>query len=379
VRRTGPSLPIDVRIPGIGRVKKRSGVYTKAERDDLVAMLRLLPKQGHVELVRDVQAGRRSLLELYAHFTAGTLAQLHGPQDDQSLGPLLDDWLDHARCADGTRQNRRDAFRALRPDGRRTYRLRDLPSMLAVYRDRCEAAGYPRAFNIAKTCVQAFVRDKAGGQRTPLALAVADIPSLRERQESRAGLPLLEALAVRDALGVQAGRAWWSMCLTGMGLKEYWTDGWRVEADHIHITGAKVVRRGVDAAFGRVRDVPLVDTPVRPEITRRGFATAVRRLSERRLREVLRVQLERDPTAAELAAARRDPGPWKVTPYQARKTFARWMEAAGIPRVRREIYRGHGKRDIGDLYERHEITADLQEDARRMRALLPQLGLRLDV
>src|SRR2546425_5359725 len=107
-RGAGPSLPIDVRIPGVGRVKKRSGVRTKGERDDLVAMLRLLPKQGHVELVRDVQAGRRELLGLYAHFTGGTLAQLQGPQDDQPLGPLADDWLDRASCADGTRDNRRD-------------------------------------------------------------------------------------------------------------------------------------------------------------------------------------------------------------------------------------------------------------------------------
>ena len=347
-RGDGPSLPIDVRIPGVGRVKKRSGVRTKAERDDLVAMLRLLPKQGQLELVRDIQAGRRELLDVYAHFTAGTLAQLRGPQDDQPLSALLDDWLDHALCADGTRQNRRDAFRALKADGRRTYLFRDLPSMLKAHRERCEAAGYPRAFNIARTCVQAFLRDKLG-KRKPLTLEVADVAMLRERKQGRQGLTVADALAVRDGLGVQAGRAWWSMCLTGMGPKEYWVDGWRVEADRVHIDGAKVVRRGVDGAFGRVRDVPLVDYPVRPEITRAGFATALRRLSEK--------------TGT------------TVSPYQARKTFARWMEDAGIPRVRREVYRGHGKRDIGDLYERYEVAAYLREDAQKLRGLLPQQGL----
>jgi len=93
---SGASLPIDIIVPGVGRIKKQSGVTTRAERDDLCAMLRLLPKQGHVALVQDVQAGRRALLEVYAHFTAGTLAQLHGPQDDQPLAPLLDPWLDTA-------------------------------------------------------------------------------------------------------------------------------------------------------------------------------------------------------------------------------------------------------------------------------------------
>lgn len=364
----GHSLPIDVRIAGIGRIKKRSGVRTKAERDDLVAMLRLLPKQGHVELVSDVQTGRRRLLEVYAHFVAGTLAQLHGPQDDQPLEPLLNEWLETAQCADGTRQNRRDAFRAIQPDGRRTYRLRDLPTLLHEHRKRCEAAGTPRAFNIARTCVQAFLRDTLG-KRKPLALEVAEIPMLKERKRGRAGLSLAEAITVRDALSSAPARAWWSMCLTGMGPKEFWVDGWRVEADRIHIAGVK--------AIGRSRDVPLIETPLRPELTRPGFVSALRRLSERRLREALKAQLDREPTAEEFVEAWAAPGSWRVAPYMARKTFARWMEDAGIPRVRREVYLGHGTRDVGDLYERYDVASYLREDALRMRDLLPHQGLRM--
>ena len=41
-------------------------------------------------------------------------------------------------------------------------------------------------------------------------------------------------------------------------------------------------------------------------------------------------------------------------------------------------YRGHGKRDIGDVYERYEVDSYLREDARAMRALLPTQGLRLE-
>jgi len=108
-----------------------------------------------------------------------------------------------------------------------------------------------------------------------------------------------------------------------------------------------------------------------------GFTSALRRLSEKRLRDALTAQLERKPTPQELAAAAENDGPWKVTPYQARKTFAGWMEDARIPRARREIYRGHGKRDIGDVYERYEITTYLREDAQAMRGLLPQQGLRM--
>ncbi len=70
-------------------------------------------------------------------------------------------------------------------------------------------------------------------------------------------------------------------------------------------------------------------------------------------------------------------GGTEVTPYQARKTFARWMKDARIPRARREIYRGHGKRDIGDVYERYEVANYLREDAQAMRTLLAQQGLRM--
>jgi hypothetical protein len=367
-RGTGPSLPIDVRIPGVGRVKKRSGVYSRAERDDLVAMLRLLPKQGHGALVEDIQAGRRELLDVYRHYVENTLTDLAGPQQDQPLAPLLEPWLDTAQCADGTRDNRRDAFRALRPDGRRTYRLSELPDLLQAYRERCEQAETPRVFNIAKTAVQAFVRDKVG-KRKPLTLAVADVPGLPERGQGRPGVVLADAIAIREQLSPPAARCWWSMCLTGMGPKEFWVDGWTVDADRVRIRGEK--------AFGRLREVPLVDSPVRPEITRDGFTSALRRLSEKRLVHQLTEQLEREPTADELAAAAAVDGPWKVTPYQARKTFSRWMEDARIPRARREIYRGHSNRDVGDLYERYEITTYLREDAQAMRALLPQQGLRM--
>ena len=162
-------------------------------------------------------------------------------------------------------------------------------------------------------------------------------------------------------LGPLAGRIWWSMCLTGMGPKELWGP-WTVEADRVHSEGTK--------AEGRRRDVPLVDYPVRPELTRDGFTSALRRYSEHRVREDLREQLQRKPTADELAEARRTLKAWKVTPYQARKTFARWMEDAGIPRARREVYRGHGKRDIGDVYERYEVADYLRGDAEKMRAQL---------
>ncbi len=66
-----------------------------------------------------------------------------------------------------------------------------------------------------------------------------------------------------------------------------------------------------------------------------------------------------------------------MAPKLARKTFDRWMHDAGIPRVRRKRYLGHGKRDVTDDYEWYEVVAYLREDAGKMRALLPQQGMRV--
>ena len=50
---------------------------------------------------------------------------------------------------------------------------------------------------------------------------------------------------------------------------------------------------------------------------------------------------------------------------------------AGVPRVRRLMYLGHGKQDVTDRYERYQIAGFLREDAQRMRALLPRQGIRV--
>jgi hypothetical protein len=44
--------------------------------------------------------------------------------------------------------------------------------------------------------------------------------------------------------------------------------------------------------------------------------------------------------------------------------------AAQIPRTRRKLYLGHGKQDVTGLYERHEVTAFLVEDAQKLERYL---------
>jgi hypothetical protein len=58
------------------------------------------------------------------------------------------------------------------------------------------------------------------------------------------------------------------------------------------------------------------------------------------------------------------------------------MELARIPRTRRRMYMGHGAKDVTDLYEEHEVTAFLVEDATKLREFLkldpPKVTLRVE-
>jgi hypothetical protein len=48
------------------------------------------------------------------------------------------------------------------------------------------------------------------------------------------------------------------------------------------------------------------------------------------------------------------------------------MEEAGVPRTRRRLYLGHGAKDVTDLYEVHDVTAFLAEDAARLGEYLDE-------
>ena len=53
--------------------------------------------------------------------------------------------------------------------------------------------------------------------------------------------------------------------------------------------------------------------------------------------------------------------------HDLRKTFSNWCEGAGIPRTRRRLYLGHGRRDVTDLYEEHDVSSFLENDAKALR------------
>jgi integrase len=128
----------------------------------------------------------------------------------------------------------------------------------------------------------------------------------------------------------------WAMAVTGMGPGELW-GRWHGLADRVHIAGTK--------RAGRVRDVPLVRAIRQPARGYQAFRAALQAASG-----------------------------GSIEPYDLRRTYATWLEAAGIPRTRRRLYLGHGASSVTDLYERHQVDAFLAEDAERLRGVLGEVA-----
>lgn len=59
-----------------------------------------------------------------------------------------------------------------------------------------------------------------------------------------------------------------------------------------------------------------------------------------------------------------------ILPHDPRRTYANWLEAAGITRTRRRLYMGHGVGDVIGLYELHEVASFLAADGATLRAFV---------
>jgi hypothetical protein len=348
------ALMIDLRFSDGPRIVRSTGSRSRATVADMRRVLRhLWQVPPHRHLVVDVAEDRRELLDVYLAVLNGKLDDMpaaSGPED-QDAAETVKTWLAGLTGSASHRHRYKQAFDALLKSVKHTPHLSDLATVLEAYKARCQAAKTPRAFNMAKAACRALLRDTAGvGRRHALYNAVADVQGMTERKRGVAPLTIDEARAVRDNLrrlpgtyvGAEAAAIWWAACWTGMGPSEYWGE-WQALNDRVRILGTKRAGRHWG---GSGRDVPLVVAPERPRLTKDRYAKLLRLVG--------------------------------AQPYQARKSYATWMEDSEIPRTRRKLYLGHSASDVTDLYERREITEFLAEDRARLLKLLgpePMFGV----
>jgi integrase len=322
------SFVIDRQFRGVGRIKRATGSTDPEMFALLDAMLVTLHKSGRVDILQAVKSGALTILEVWSRYRLGELDRLPTVETMKPLKAALEEWLETADASDWHRKSRKYSVAAVLRLARKDATVQDLPNLLRTY--QAKAKGAPM-FNRTRAAMLAFVRDTIGRSH-PIYGRLHDVRVRKEK--ARVGNPQtvkqLEALA--EALHPAFAAIAWGMALTGMGPGEFWGQ-WTTYRDRIHIKGTK--------REGRVRDIPYIRPIARPTRPYRSFLDALDEASG-----------------------------GDVLPYDLRRTFATWMEAAGIPRTRRKLYMGHGTTDVTDLYERHDVERFLADDAEKLRTWL---------
>lgn len=331
---TPETLKIDRNFPGVGRIKKHTGTTRPDVRKRISKMLTALYEDGKLDILRAIRDGDLTMLEVHAAYQRKELDKLPTAATVKPLAEAMKAWIDGLivpREVSAKHKGSLETSRRYFEKAGKNAPIAELPAVVEKLRSTL-GREHPRSFNLARAAALAFIRATLKKSH-PLWLAVAAV-EVCKLGEGRAHSPLspdqMRAWFPAPATDPVDAIAW-GMATTGMGAGEYW-GRWSVESDRVHIAGTK--------RKGRVRDVPLVRAPAVPAMHRRTFEDKVR---------------ERVPS---------------ITVYDLRRTFANWLESAGIPRTRRKLYMGHTAGDVTGLYELHEVRAFLAADAIALKAYL---------
>ncbi|HVT40001.1 MAG TPA: hypothetical protein VHE78_13210 [Gemmatimonadaceae bacterium] len=220
----------------------------------------------------------------------------------------------------------------------------ELPTILAEHRRAY--ANRRKTFDNDRAILLGFARDVCG-RHTSLYLQIAafepyrprrinathpqTVPGLLEWTEKQGEEPV--------KLDPDTAACYWAMATTGMGPGEYW-GSWERRTDRIVIHGTKR-----EARARAVPDLGRCAEP--PRISRQAFE---------------------DRLAEQTAGA--------FEPYDLRRTFANWLEEAGVRRTRLKLPRARDPRRHGPLHgpRCHEVLAgrcEALEEVDRRQVPLP--------
>ncbi len=324
------SLILDRVFRGVGRLRRATGTTSVKLFEKFDKMLTTLYEGGRRDILISIRDGRLTILEVWEQYRLGRWDDIPTRQHLEPLKRTFNEWVEDYECSDQHRKSLKDSGVYLVAAGPNNARVVDLPDAVRAFRKQTDDRA--RTFNLARSAAQAFIRSTLG-RHSKIWQEIATIqqrkvvPKFHKNPQTVAG-----AMKIRDQLDPNAAEIWWTLCTTGMRPAEFWGE-WSIERDQIKIVAAK--------REGRViRFVPLLVTPAVPTMLPSGFDSALGRLGV------------------------------KIAPYDGRRSYANWLEAAGIPRTRRKLYLGHGQTDVTDLYEWHEVKAFVAEDAARLRAYI---------
>lgn len=338
-------------------IRRASGTDNRKTFRLILAMLDNLYQLGRLDLLERIRQGTLKPLELYAKYRLGAFDRLPTADGIRNLREAAKDFVASHECSASHRKNISQYLAGYTTRG---YEKRppvwkdgillvgepddtaveELPRLLSEYRERCRLEEHPTSFRTARTISLAFIR-RTLSRHHPLWYEIADVELLKVVRGATHPFTVGEALQIQEKLGGATGAAFMTMCLTGMGPREFWGK-WEVRPDRVSIHGTK--------RKARERAVPLVGAPTPPPLSYGRFSKTFREaFAELNMSGVL---------------------------YDCRRAYATWLVHAKIPRARRKMYLGHsvGSGDITDLYEAHEVAAFLEADGRQLQAYVDSMS-----
>lgn len=328
---------------GVGPVRLASGTTDKRVFRLLNAMLDSLYDGGRLDLLNAIRARKLTPLQVYDAYRLGELERLPSVDMLIPLVGALESFATNYQCSDKHRETLwtlHAKVKAIAPSDAKVPALPDALKLLRV-----SLAGTPTMFNRLRAVSLTFVRSQYG-KGSKLWLSIAQVEPLKVTPKViKHPATVAEMLVLTAKLPTtmqrqnhlvevdMAGMAW-TLAASGMRtIVEYFDGEWVKKSGWLEInTGKK------DKA---VRRVPLIREPVAAQCDIQAFRRAMR---------------------AAMSG--------QMTPYDFRRTYANWMEAAEIPRTRRLLYLGHGNVDVTGRYEWHEVKAFLAEDAAKLKGWL---------
>lgn len=328
----------------VGRIAVASGTTHAPTFRRLNEMISTLNETGRDDILRALREGELSPLGVYDAFRSHELHRLPLGKELLLLKESMTAWNEASEVGPARRAANKSAIKRL---AEKASVVGNLPDALLLVRKDLIKENHPAHFNRIRATVLAFIRDTLKRSHR-LYGEVRDVPLLKERKSpERHILTWSEVQSIAEKMEDPRDRAAvYGMALTGMGPKEWYVDGWKLGADRITIFGAK--RKSRNRIVPRVRAsyfaTPLADARVQAERERRRFGERLYGLAG-------------------------------VHPYDLRRTYANWLESAGVSRTRRKAYLGHAGGDVTSIYERHEVSGFLSGDAARLEAFLAQTSM----
>lgn len=354
------TLPIDRRFGqvgdvDVGRMRIASGTTDPDRWLAYQSMLDDLVTLDRGDLLLALATGDESVERLWKLWKAQRLRTV--PKvvtGTDSLSTALSAWLakgvkrNGEPFSQGTAKHYRNALDQVLKCGKGTEMVKDLPRLVAAYRDQCIPKQNFVPFNRAKVACQSFARaTEPDRQFSDLYQAIGKIdPLSAKRKRERNAISLGEAWILKnklDALYPRSfyGQVMWCIALTGLRFPSEFRGEWGAEDGHVYIKGTKTA--------AAVRRVPRLDQNVH----NLGFRSI-----------------------AALRAALKKVSNDTVTPYDLRGTYRRFLtsavKAGAIERSSSSFYFGHS-RNVEEKYETFEFEANIPADTVALKKLVDEV------